>query len=233
MTGTTQRKGTSLLLFYHREGAASWLAHLDTMRLFERSLGRASWPLSWTEDAFNPRPEIVFALPVGVGIETRRDPVQVTLTTDRGDFQAQEAVQALNDAFPPGFEVVDYCFCPPGGRSLMARVSAARYRIDAPGIGPAWQAVFLSGQPVLVEHLSKRKRTMIDLAPRLRSLDLLEEDSLILTAGAGSSDHLRIDLVLDALTRYGGLQPAAAQGARIIRLEVILDPEPGDQGIIV
>ena len=75
MTGTVKER---IRLAYERQGSAVWLGHLDMMRLFERAFSRANWPLSWTEDAFNPRPEIVFALPVAVGIETRSDPLEVS-----------------------------------------------------------------------------------------------------------------------------------------------------------
>ena len=63
---------------FRREGPAIWIAHLDVMRTFERSLRRADLPLDWS-GGFNPRPKIVFALPLGVGIEAWAELVDVTL----------------------------------------------------------------------------------------------------------------------------------------------------------
>lgn len=222
-----------ILAFYRREGPAAWLAHLDMMRLFERAFSRAGWPLSWTEDAFNPRPEIVFALPVGLGIETRRDPLEISLIDPGGTFELEGAVAALNRTLPRGVALVEAFEEEGRGRSLMARVTAAQYLLEAPGIGRAFQSAFESGGPVEVIRFHKNKRLPVDLGPRLLSTDALEEDWVVFTGGAGSKDHLRLDLLLDALVLYGGLDQETAQGARLVRLAVILDPVRLDKGIIV
>ncbi len=221
MTGTVKER---IRLAYERQGSAVWLGHLDMMRLFERAFSRANWPLSWTEDAFNPRPEIVFALPVAVGIETRSDPLEVSLHQDQADFDLEEGLAALNRTLPQGVRIVSSLKLEDVRGSLMAKVRAARYQLEAPGIGEAFRAVFKDGQPVLVTRIHKRKKQTIDLTPRLISLDDWDHDRLVFTGGAGSTGHLRLDLLLEALVQYGGLDQEAALGARIIRLAVLLDP---------
>ena len=221
MTGTVKER---IRLAYERRGPAVWLGHLDMMRLFERAFSRANWPLSWTEDAFNPRPEIVFALPVAVGIETRSDPLEVSLHQDQADFDLEEGLATLNRTLPQGVRIVSSLKLEDVRGSLMAKVRAARYQLEAPGIGEAFRAVFKEGQPVLVTRIHKRKKQTIDLTPRLISLDDWDHDRLVFTGGAGSTGHLRLDLLLEALVQYGGLDQEAAQGARIVRLAVLLDP---------
>ena len=68
-------------------------------------MNRAAWPL-WSEGAHNPRPDIVFGLPAGCGIELERDPVEVGLATspDEGSFDLEEAVLRLNAALPKVFK---------------------------------------------------------------------------------------------------------------------------------
>ena len=228
---TTEKR--SITLFYAREGSASWLAHLDMMRLLERALNRAKWPVSGSEQAYNPRPDIVFALPVGCGIETCLDPVEVTLNLDGASFMAKQSVDTLNMVFPPGVRVVAFEETLLQKKSLMARVVAAKYRFNVPGIGNAMIKTFVDGQPVFVERLRKNKKVVVDIAPRILSVDDVQEDCVVLTGGAGSVGHLRIDLVLDALVRDGGLDHGAALGARVTRLQVFLDELPTDQCIIV
>lgn len=221
MAGTAKRR---ILLAYRREEPALWLGHLDMMRLFERAFSRASWPLAWSEDAFNPRPAIVFALPVAVGIETLEDPLEVSLLDPHGTFALEEALSRLDRTLPFGVHLA-WGREEEGesGKSLMARVTGARYLIEAPGIGPAFRQVFQAGQPVLVTRVHKKKKQEVDLASRLLSLDDEGPDHLIFTGGAGSRDHLRLDLLLQALVDLGGLSPEAAQGARLVRLAVFLD----------
>ena len=220
MTGTSKER---IFLTYDRRGPATWLGHLDMMRLFERAFSRAKWPVSWTEDAFNPRPELVFALPVGLGIETRADPLEVSLWGPQRGFPLDQGILDLNRTLPDGVRVISgqKVLGEPG--SLMARVRAARYQLEAPDVGHAFQAVFQPGRPVEVVRLHKGKKQTIDLAPRLISLDEVDQDRLVFTGGAGSSGHLRLDLLLQALVQYGDLDPQDALGARIIRLAVLVD----------
>ncbi|MDD4745132.1 MAG: DUF2344 domain-containing protein, partial [Eubacteriales bacterium] len=50
---------------FSRREPAIWLAHLDMMRTFERSVRRAGIPVAYSA-GYNPRPQLAFALPVGV-----------------------------------------------------------------------------------------------------------------------------------------------------------------------
>ncbi len=219
-----------VLLFYERRDAAAWLAHLDTMRLFERAFSRARWPLAWTEDAFNPRPQIVFALPVGVGIETRRDPVEVGLSDTA--FELSAAVDCLNHTLVDGVRIVEAGWADDAGPSLMARVSGARYRLEAGGIEQAFRTTFRPGREVVMTRQRKGRRTSVELSSKLFAFEGVSSDAVILTAGAGSCGHLRIDLLLEALVRDGGLTREAALGVRVVRLEVLLDGLFAGQGIM-
>lgn len=209
-----------LILYFARRGATAWLAHLDTMRLFERAFNRAGWPVAWTEDAFNPRPMLVFGLPVGVGIETRLDPVEVTLECR---IDVEPMIGALNRSFPDGIEIVHWEKAPDTGKSLMSLVRAADYRIEAPLIGPAYSRTFAEGCAVLVPWIRKGKTVEVDLSSRVIETYDVCTDTVSFKGGAGSDLHLRIDLLLDALVRDGGLAQEDALGARIIRERVYFD----------
>lgn len=222
-----------LMLFYERRNAAAWLAHLDTMRLFERAFSRADWPVAFSVEAFNPRPMIVFALPVGIGVETRRDPVEVVLIDRDQSFDVEKNIQLLNDSLPSGVRIVDGTWVENVQKSPMARVKAASYRIEAPGVGEAFLKTYESEQEMWVTRVHKKKKITVDLRPRIFSVLTADRDLLELTGGAGSADHLRIDLLLDALCRDGGLSEADALGARITRTRVFLDADPREKGIIV
>ncbi|NLZ66743.1 MAG: DUF2344 domain-containing protein [Clostridiaceae bacterium] len=212
-----------VLFHYARTGSTIWLAHLDMVRLFSRAMNRAAWPLYWSEGAYNPRPDIVFGLPAGCGIELERDPVEVGLATspDEGSFDLEEAVLRLNAALPESVQVTEANYTESGGKSLMARVCAARYRIEAPGVSSAYRKTF-TGAPVTVEHVRKKRTTSVELMSKIMDADVVYDDVLRITCGAGSVNHLRINLLLKALIRDGGLSPEVAAGARLIREAVFM-----------
>ncbi len=72
-------EGYILRLRFSRAEPAIWLAHLDLMRTFERAIRRADLPVAYSK-GFNPRPQLAFALPIGVGLATNDDYVDVSLT---------------------------------------------------------------------------------------------------------------------------------------------------------
>jgi len=212
-----------LILYFARRGATVWLAHLDNMRLFERAFNRAGWPIAWTEDAFNPRPILVFGLPVGVGIETRRDPVEVTLEQR---IELKPMVERLNRSFPRGVEIVDWGEAPDTRKSLMSLVKSADYMIEAPSIGQAFSRTFEGGHPVLISWTRKGRTSQVDIASRIFETYVVKKDSIEFKGGAGSDLHLRVDLLLEALVRDGGLSNDDALGARVVRKRVHCDLLP-------
>lgn len=213
-----------VLFYYSRTDSTTWLAHLDMVRLFSRAMNRASWPLAWSEGAFNPRPDIVFGLPAGCGIELERDPVEVGLdaSSEVIAFDLEDAVRRLNTVLPESVRVIDATYTESVGRSLMSRVYGAKYRIEAPGVSTAYRKTF-TGAPVMVEHIRKKKTTTVELSSKIMDDDVSDNDTLLITCGAGSVNHLRIDLLLKSLVLYGCLSPEDAAGARLVRESVLIN----------
>ena len=209
-------------LFYERTGAAVYLAHLDMMRLFERALARAGWPLAWSELAYNPRPKLVFALPVACGIETRYEPFELELTEK---IDLDSAVSRLNSSLPDGLSIKGASFIETGGKkSIMSLVEKADYEFIGKGIGAAYATVF-SGEPVMFSKERKGKTREIDLAAQILETKSLSADQLRLISVAGSQDNLRPQNILQVLQERGALTEEAANSVELIRHAVYLSDE--------
>jgi len=199
-------------LRFSRSGSLSFIGHLDLMRTFERSLRRAGFPLLHSQ-GYNPRPMLVFALPLGVGISTTDDYVDVSLAEAR---DIMEVMAGLQNALPDGLRILDGWPVPETGGSIMAMVTAARYRLQAQQIFPALQRLFLRGE-VTVEKRSKGQLRMLDIRPLMLALEhgeIENENEAIVLVCAGSHENLRPDLLLQALTAFEDfpLQDAANCG---------------------
>ena len=66
MTMKPHRVAHILRAKFARTGGIVYIGHLDLMRTFERVCRRAGFPLLYSQ-GYNPRPNMVFALPLGVG----------------------------------------------------------------------------------------------------------------------------------------------------------------------
>ena len=141
----------------------------DLMRTFERAVHRARLPVVWSQ-GFNPRPAIEFALPVGVGIETRKDPFSLVLSEA---IASNEIGTRLNEVLPVGLRIVEVEDYEQTKKSLMARVEAATYEFVGDGVQKLLEPLSTGG-PLVVEKHSKKGRRDIDIRPGIRSFELAD-----------------------------------------------------------
>jgi radical SAM-linked protein len=217
-------------LRFARREPAIWLGHLDLMRTFERTVRRAGLPVVWSQ-GFNPRPHLAFALPIGVGLATQDDYVDVMMTEP---LDEKVLLKRLNDAFPAGFEILDVKVVPAEGPSLMSLIAASDYLLQGCGLAAAANklADIPEGEPWLVEKNSKGKLVTIDIRPLLISQTIVAEDQLLVRVKAGSRDNLRPDLLLKVLVNLGGLDEQSAADTSVTRLALWIHApgKPGGQG---
>lgn len=207
-------------LRFSRQEPAIWLAHLDMMRTFERSIRRADLPICWSQ-GYNPRPQMTFALPISAGLATTGDYLDISLTHD---LDPATVMARLNRSLPTGFAILDASRAAPAKASLMSLVRAADYRLETPGLAEA-VARIANTQPLVVEKFSKGKMVDVDIRPLIEKIQLKGPDCLEMRVKAGSSANLRPDLFLKALETYGDLPAEAAADCAVTRLALILDTD--------
>jgi radical SAM-linked protein len=96
-------KATKVRLQFAKGGDLRLASHHDVMRCLERMVRRAALPVAASQ-GFSPRPKIVFALAMGLGIEGRREIVDFELTEP---IEPLEVLTRLAAVSFPGFEWLD------------------------------------------------------------------------------------------------------------------------------
>lgn len=212
-----------LRLRFARSEPAVWLAHLDLMRTFERSIRRAGLPVAYSK-GFNPRPHLAFALPIGTGLATRDDYVDVSLTEP---VTTDDMIVRLNRFLPPGLSILAAEPVSGTGPSLMSRICAADYLLEGSGLAAAAakMTAMLPDEPWMVEKNSKSGKAMADIRPLLLHLQTERPDRLLIRVRAGSKENLRPDLFLTALVALGGMDPVAAADTAITRARLLIISE--------
>ncbi len=200
---------------FAREGATTYLGHLDLMTVFERAARRAELPILYSQ-GYNPRPMMVFALPLGVGIESTSDYLDISLKCpyDAGDFAKE-----MNEALPEGLRILSAKSIPEPKDSIMSLVTMASYRFEAKGIRPAFETA-MKKESLMVTKMSKGKAKETDIRPLLLTITDTKEndpDCVEFMAMAGSANNARPDLILNSLSRYCGMEPEIAENTRVIR----------------
>jgi radical SAM-linked protein len=208
---------TKIRLRFAKRGDLRLTSHHDLLRSLERTLRRAAIPMAVSQ-GFNPRPKIVFAQALGLGIEAEREVVELDLAQA---MEPGEVLARLRGAAPPGFEWVEAEAAAPG---RAARAEAVQYRVDVPPerreAAREALAQFLSGTSRPYTRHRPDRDVAIDLRPFVIDAELDSLGCLRLRMKVTPNGSARPEEVIDTL----GLRDLLAAGAVLVRTEVELAP---------
>src|SRR5215471_3821871 len=110
---------------FYKGGDLRLVSHHDLMRCFERMLRRAALPIRSTS-GFHPKPRLVFALSLPLGVVGRDEVAELELTEP---IEPTEVHERLARQAPAGLEIISvHRIDPKAG----AQVRRAGYRIALP-----------------------------------------------------------------------------------------------------
>jgi len=190
---------------FRKGGDLRLVSHHDLMRTFERMMRRAALPFHSTS-GFNPKPRLVFALSLGLGILGCREVVELELDEE---LPTEEVWQRLAQQAPPGLEILEVRRISPRTTALVHRVT---YRIALPSEREtdlaAKAAALLAATECWVERTrpQPRRLNLREYILALRHLPgALEMDLLVTPTGAGRPDEVLTQLGLGDLLATGAV----------------------------
>jgi len=183
---------------FERGEELKYIGHLDVMRLFERAFKRAEIPVTHSR-GFNPRPHIVFAQPMPLGLSSTGEFADAELDED---YEPGVFIERLNSALPAGIKVND-AKAVKSGKNIMAIVEAARYRIDfrtmrGLNINDIFSEV-LNRKNIIVLKKTKSGEKEFDIRPLIFELTGetdKETGYFNVLLGAGQEDNVRPELFI-------------------------------------
>lgn len=207
---------------FAKYGTMKFIGHLDIMRFFQKAIRRAGIDICYS-GGFSPHQIMSFAAPLGVGIESYGEYMDIevqSMTT------TEEMKDALNRVMVPGIEIVSVTVLPDSAKNAMASVAAAAYRITyKEGIFPIEQIQqklqdFYAKEQILVTKETKKNVLELDLKPGIFELKIVEWDNapaIYMLVDASSSGNIKPTMVLDAFCTYCQvtLEPYSYQVTRL------------------
>lgn len=176
---------------FRKGGDLRLLSHHDLMRCFERMLRRAALPFHSTE-GYNPKPRMVFALSLALGIVGCREVVELELDEE---LPADEIGRRLGEQAPPGLEILSVHHITSKAAAQVVRLC---YRVELPESCvsddlPERVHALLAATSLPLERERPQQR-LIDVRPFLRQLSLegrvLEMDMWVTPRGAARPDEV-------------------------------------------
>jgi radical SAM superfamily enzyme YgiQ (UPF0313 family) len=120
------------LFEFSKTGKASFLSHINTMTIFERSFQRAGIRIQFSQ-GFNPKPKLTFANPLMLGIESEAEYLMFEM---KKDPDTDNAFKRVNEVLPDGFSARVCGTVKPGEEgekklSLMSAYGGSVYKIQS------------------------------------------------------------------------------------------------------
>jgi radical SAM-linked protein len=189
---------------FRKIGDLRLVSHHDLMRTFERMLRRAALPFHSTA-GFNPRPRLVFALSLGLGIVGADEVLELELDET---LPPEEVHERLRRQCPPGLEIMSVRRIEP---KITAQVRRVTYRLPLPAPEPdlpTRAAELLLRTEVSVERTRPQPRRC-DIRPYLCHLraapDAIEMDFWVTPTGTARPDEVLALLGLGRLLQEGAV----------------------------
>jgi radical SAM-linked protein len=210
---------TKVRLRFAKQGDLRLVSHHDLMRCLERMLRRARLPIAQSQ-GFNPRPKVVFTLAMALGIEGRREVVELDLAEP---VEPAEILRRLSAVSPAGLDWLDAEAVAPG---RPAQAAAVAYAMEIPDDRHAdarerLAALLASTSWPYTRHRPDRDRDVaLDLRPFLLDAALDAPGVLRFRLKMTPGGSARPEEVLDAL----GLRDLLGRGAVLVRTELEVAP---------
>ena len=202
---------------YSKGEEVKYVGHLDSMRTFIRCIKRTCLPIKYSA-GFNPRVQISFALPLGVGVTSESEYFDLELESKMNETLL---IGELNSVLPVGFKIREVKFIE-DKKSLMSLVKEAVYEISVETEFELSKVVDLFMQnEVMLEKEAKNKKEMKEFNLKDYILDINfdeEKSKIIVHSTAGSVNNMNPQFVIKAIEKYLG----KVEDYEIHRKELIL-----------
>ncbi len=213
-----------LRIKFAKYGTMKFIGHLDMMRFFQKAIRRAGIDVRYSE-GFSPHQIMSFAAPLGVGIESSGEYMDIEVLSMTS---AEDVKQALNGAMVEGVEVLSVTILPDRVKNAMASVAAASYSLQMKegsfpidGLEDKIQD-FYNQKTIPYMKETKKSVVELDLKPGIYEIGVQPDGTIHMLVNASSSGNIKPTMVFEKLCQFAGVEisPLAYQ---VTRLETYKD----------
>lgn len=191
---------------FRKYGPVRFIGHLDVMRFFQKAIRRAGLDIAYST-GYSPHQIMSFAAPLGVGLESNGEYMDVELNSVT---TSEDMIRKLNAASVYGIEVISMKELPEGAGNAMASVAAAGYTVRfREGREPSFDYIsklpeFYHKESILITKETKKNTLEIDLKPGIFKLIANDDKSIYMLLDASSAGNIKPSQVLDSFaSEYG------------------------------
>lgn len=213
---------------FSKYGVMKYVGHLDMMRYFQKAIRRASIPIVYSE-GFSPHQIMSFAAPLGVGMESKGEYMDIEVTSLEG---MEGALKRLQETMAKGIEIQCLKKLPEGEKNAMSQVKRASYWIGSreeafffkelfspeKNIDKKIKEFYLDQEEIIVTKQTKRSEKIVDMKPMIYKMEY-SKGGIYMEVAAGSAENVKPNAVLKAFCSFHNI-PYEEQKIQVIRLDL-------------
>ncbi len=205
---------------FAKYGTMKFIGHLDTMRFFQKALRRADIDIKYSE-GFSPHQIMSFAAPLGVGIESYGEYMDIEVLSMTS---TQDIKDALNKVMVEGIEVLSVTILPEQVKNAMASVSAASYSIRMKDrifpIDDLEEKLrdFYDQDKIPYTKETKKSTVELDLKQGIYELRSEAGGAIYMLVNASSSGNIKPTMVLEKFCEFADVE-IPTEKCQVTRLE--------------
>ena len=191
---------------FAKEGVMKFIGHLDIMRYFQKAMRRGNIDIAFTE-GFSPHMIMSFAAPLGVGLTSTGEYLDIEVNTE---ISSKDAIKQLNACMVEGMSILSFRRIPEEKASkAMSLVAAADYLVnfreerDADQDYKSRLQEFYNRESITIVKKTKKSEKEVDIKPMIYVLEQ-RDDGIFMQLATGSVNNLKPELVMDAFAQYLG-----------------------------
>ncbi len=212
-----------LRVHFAKRGRLRFTSHRDFQRVFERAVRRAGVPVAFSA-GFSPHPKISYIGAAATGAASEAEYLEISLSQRRDPAVVR---QTLDDALPPGFDVIEVVEPAAGAQALADRIDASHWLVLLGGVSTASLAAavdaFMAADTVPVERMLKNGRRTLDARSAVVTLTARGEP-VGGEDGVAQPDERDRYAILDMVVRH--LTPAVRPDDVLAGLRLVSDLPP-------
>lgn len=220
---------------FYKTGPLKFIGHLDIMRYFQKAFRRAELDVEYSK-GFSPHQILSFAAPLGVGLTSEGEYLDVSLNTCGNK---EDMIAKMNEVMNEFIQVIDLRVLPKGSKNAMSIVAGADYKVSVKdGYNFLSKEEFekkfteyMEQEEIIVTKKSKKSENEVDIKPLIYQYafdrasfygkdskgykESLEDKTAetyengvcaYLKLATGSVNNLKPELVLEGFLNYVGIE---------------------------
>ena len=185
---------------FRKQGSMKFVGHLDMMRYFQKAMRRADVKIRYSE-GFSPHQIMSFAAPLGVGITSNGEYLDIEANED----DLKSMTDRLNQVMVEGIEVLSCRKLQDSSKNAMSIVCAADYTLEFregyqnQDLDEFFEKLldFYAQEQIVITKKTKKGQKEMDLKPLIYQLRRNGE-GIFMQVSTGSTDNIKPELVMEA-----------------------------------